>query len=282
MPPLSVPMNPLCDVTFVGQMKKMPINWQQPQGEKGQQYNDAFAPADHAKVPVPMCYFWAASTNDRHVKSATDIGDKLKAFCHSMLDGFKSAVDMWRTMAMFKNIMVNGPTALGQPGCLSGPELEPFIKNMSLPAATGNEQKWRDAVAKGLSKCWKDWQDQVMVPGLPLYPAFAAFPGPMGPPMPNIPVPLITCPSPGMAKMAPPMLKQAMKDSFSLDDPDDHFGATAMAIATAVNAAFMAWLPSQMVMNMMGTGPIPTFVPPYVPVGPVLQGQNIPAPNLIA
>ena len=76
------------------------------------------------------------------------------------------------------------------------PELESDIKNAPMVASfDGNKKKHRDAVAKGVSKCYKDWQDQVTVPGLPWYPAFAAFPGPMAPPMPNIPVPLIACPS---------------------------------------------------------------------------------------
>lgn len=282
MPPLSVPMKPICDVTFVGQMKKLPVDWKQPQGDPaGPQYRDAFPPAEHMSVPEPACYFWSQSTNKYHVDSSKEIGTKFKDFCHKMLDGFKSAVDMWRLQAMFQNLKILGPTALGTPGCLKGPALEPFIKNLSLPAATGNLAHWRDAVAKGLSSSWKDWQDQVTVPGLPWYPAFAAFPGPMGAPMPNIPMPLITCPSPGMAKMATPMLKKAICGNFSLDDPDKQFEAAAMSIATAISAAFMAWLPAQQIMLVQGMGPIPTFAPPIVPVGPVLNGMNIPAPNLL-
>ena len=39
------------------------------------------------------------------------------------------------------------------------------------------------------------------------------------------------------------------------------------------------WLPMQQVMLVMGKGPIPTFAPPFVPVGPVVMGDNLPIPG---
>src|SRR5256885_9020147 len=96
--------------------------------------------------------------------------------------------------AKIKALNVMSVSSIGAPGFLEGPELESNIKNAPMVASfDGNIKKHRDAVAKGVSKCFKDWQGQVMVPGLPWYPAFAAFPGPMAPPMPNVPMPLITC-----------------------------------------------------------------------------------------
>ena len=78
-------------------------------------------------------------------------------------------------------------------------------------------------------------------------------------------------------------LKSAMIGAYSLPkDTDNQFKATATSIATAVSAAFMAWLPMQQVMNVMGTGSIPTFAPPFVPVGPVVMGNNLPIPGHLA
>ena len=45
-----------------------------------------------------------------------------------------------------------------------------------------------------------------------------------------------------------------------------------VAIADAFEKSFNLWKVSTMVTNVMGTGPIPTFAPPYVPVGPVVGG----------
>jgi hypothetical protein len=279
MPGLTVPMKPLCDATFVAQGKKLPVNWSQPTGAAGDQYVQAFAENERNVPPEPGCYFTPASTNKYHVDQCKDVGGKMKTFCHAMLDGFQKALDMWRLQAKFKDLKIAACSAIGAPGCLDGPELESHIKNFSIPAAQGNEQKWRDAVAKGLSQCFADWQKGVSVPGLPWYPAYVAFPLAQTPPMPNVPMPLASCPSPGLAKMQPPALKQAMKDAFSLDDPDDQFGAAAQSIGTAVSSAFMAWLPMQQVMLVMGKGPVPTFAPPIVPLGPVVMGDNIAVPG---
>jgi len=124
-----------------------------------------------------------------------------------------------------------------------------------------------------------------MVPGLPWYPAFAAFPGPMAPPMPNVPVPLIACVSSKMTRiMVPSQMKDeminALDSGIKQDDPDKQHEALFDAIATALALAFTMWLPSQQVMLVMGYGNIPTFAPPYVPVGPVMNGQNLPTPGV--
>jgi hypothetical protein len=44
------------------------------------------------------------------------------------------------------------------------------------------------------------------------------------------------------------------------------------AITDAFDKVFTIWQASTMVTNVLGTGPVPTFAPPYVPVGPVMGG----------
>jgi len=276
-------MEPICDATFVAQMKRLPVDWQQPQGNpEAAQFQQAFQTAHHMTVPQPGCYFWAQSTLKRHTDSCKDMGTIFKDFCHSMLKGFKQSVDMWRVQAKFQNLMINGPVAVGPPGCLSGPDLASNIKNFSLPAASGEEKKWRDAVASGLAQCWSTWQQGVSIPGLPFYPAFTAFPSPYAPPMPNVPFPLIACPSAGQAQMTPAMLKNAMVSAYGGPDNDGQFAAMAFSIGTAVSTSFMAWLPMQQIMNVLGKGSIPTFAPPVAPVGPVVMGDNIAVPGHLA
>ena len=121
-----------------------------------------------------------------------------------------------------------------------------------------------------------------MVPGLPWYPAFAAFPGPMAPPMPNIPMPLLMCPSAMMAEMTvASKLKKAMVDNYG-DKKALHHEELFDAIATGLTVAFLLWVLSQQIMNVLGKGPIPTFAPPYIPVGPVIGGDNIAVPGHLA
>jgi len=44
------------------------------------------------------------------------------------------------------------------------------------------------------------------------------------------------------------------------------------AIGDAFEKSVNLWKVSTMVTNVMGTGPVPTFAPPYVPTGPVVGG----------
>ncbi len=284
MPSLTVPMNPIADLTFVGLKKNLPVDWMQPVGEAGNQYVQAFKLSELARPLEPACYMWASSVNKYHVETSKKIGKAYKDFAHKALDATKNAIDQWRLQAKFKDLKVMAVSAIGTPGCLDGPELKSCY--MGFEGKDKNEKAYVKAVKEGVSKCWKEWQSKVMVPGLPWYPAFAAFPGPQAPPMPNVPMPLIACPSPMMTKMTPTMLRDAMIDALDSkvkkEDKDKQHEALFMAIGTALSMAFLAWLPMQQILNVLGKGPIPTFAPPYVPVGPVIMGDNIAAPGHLA
>ena len=76
--------------------------------------------------------------------------------------------------------------------------------------------------------------------------------------------------------MAAPALEAAMRANFSLEDQDDRFGTMALAIATAVSTSFNAWLSTQQVMMVIGTGPVP------VAPGPVVGGTSLPGGGHLA
>src|SRR5712691_5338275 len=218
-----------------------------------------------------------------HVKTTDKIGKDFQEFHDKMIDAVQNAHSMWKLQCKFKDLKVMAVSAIGTPGCLDGPELESNIKQMAGPMS-GNMGKYRDAVAKCVSGCFKKWQDKVMIPGLPLYPAFAAFPGPMAPPMPGVPIPLIACPSAMASEIfAPSSMKSAMIDALDgglkQKDPEKQHEALFEAIATALSLGFLIWTASQMVQLLLGKGPIPTFAPPYVPVGPVVGGDNLAIPG---
>ncbi len=267
----------LSKVAFKAHAIKLSVDWQQPQGEAGKQYVDAFQPSERSVPPDPSKLFVAASSNKYHVDQVSSIGGKFEAFIDGVCDAICNAHNLWKLQAKFGNIQVMAVSAIGAPGCLSGPDIKPLIL-MSAPKATPQELKYSKAVATAVAKCWKNWQDNVAVPGLPWYPAFAAFPGPMAPPMPNVPVPLIACPSAMQTEMTAPRLKQEMIDA--LGDSDAlHHKELFDAIAQGLAASFLAWLPQQQISLVMGKGPIPTFAPPFVPVGPVVGGDVISVPG---
>ena len=277
----------LGNLKFFSAGLKLPVSWSAPSGQDGsRQYGDALKPDEKIGIPqlIPP-WFMPAEPQKYFQDSCDKTGKEFKDFHDTILDAIGFAHNMWKLQAKFQNLQIMAVSAIGTPGCLDGPELESLIKNAPMVAAyTGNKAKYRDAVAAGVSKCFKDWQGQVMVPGLPWYPAFAAFPGPMAPPMPNIPTPLIACPSAMMSKIVAPMdMKQAMIDALDGGikdkDKDKHYEALFDAIATVLSLAFLMWLPMQQVMLVLGKGPIPTFAPPFVPVGPVVGGDNIAVPG---
>jgi hypothetical protein len=277
----------LGNLKFLAASHKLPVDWQAPSGDPGaKQYGDALKPSEKIAIPqlIPP-WFMPAEPQKYFQDSCDKIGKDFKSLHDDMIDAVGFAHNMWKLQAKFQNLQIMAVSAIGTPGCLDGPELESNIKNAPMCAAyTGNKAKYRDAVAAGVSKCFKNWQGQVMVPGLPWYPAFAAFPGPMAPPMPNIPTPLIACPSAMMTQIVmPDSMKSEMINAFDgglkQKDKDKQHESLFDAIATVLALAFMMWLPMQQVMLVLGKGPIPTFAPPFVPVGPVMGGDNIAVPG---
>jgi hypothetical protein len=241
---------------------------------------------------APRPYFWNATPNKAHADTAKDISEKTQKYVHKAVNDFKKVVDMWKLQAKFESVKVMSVSCIGTPGCLKGPELKslPPFSLWEKSEKEYNAQCYAKAAVEGLSAQWKKWQDKVMIPGLPMWPAFAAYPGPMAPPMPNVPFPLVAMPSAAMAEMTQPKLKDAMakalkdadtKDKIIKNDPDKQHIAIFDTIAMPIALNFLLWILQQQVMLLMGKGPVPSFAPPYVPVGPVVGGSEIPGMHLI-
>ena len=259
----------------------LPVDWKQPTGDPdGKQYISAFKPSELARPFSPNWLFTPATPNKFHVDTAKKLHGQFDKYIDGICDAICTGINQWRAQAKFKNLKIMSVSAIGTPGCLDGPNLTNLIKPTA-PKSTLAEKKFSDAIAKHVGDAWKKWQGKVTVPGLPWYPAFAAFPGPTAPPMPNIPMPLITCPSAMMAEMTPMKLKKGMEKALN-DKEAAHHKELFDSIGTGLSSVFLMWLPMQMIMNVMGKGPIPTFAPPYVPVGPVVAGDNIAVPGHLA
>lgn len=266
---------------FMSKQKKLPINFDNKYFKDRHKADMGAAPK---QLPIP--WFMPAKPGYKPYQESCDkIGKDFADFHDAMVDAVGFSHNMWKLQAKFKDLKVNAVTVLGTPGCFDGPELESNIKNAPMCGSfTGNKAKYRDAVAKGVSKCFKDWMKSVTITGLPWTPAFAAFPGPQAPPMPNIPTPLIACIASKITTIgAPSDMKKAMIDALDGGmkdkDKDKQHEALFEAIATTLSIAFLMWMPMQQVMLVLCKGPIPTFAPPFVPVGPVVMGDNVAAPG---
>lgn len=213
---------------------------------------------------------------------ATELTTQLR---DKILQAVQHAVQTFMAQAYFDDVSITAIAATGPAGCLHGPELDAYITSApSVAGLGGTAGQIRDGVAEGVSESFDSWRSKVTIPGLPWYPAFAAWPGPEAPPTPNVPCPLLTLASAHMSKIIMPNeLQSSITDSL----PSGLAGSSAVTafcqnIAASLAASFSAWLAGTQVQLVMGHGPVPTFAPPYVPVGPVVNGSVIAAPGPLA
>jgi hypothetical protein len=183
-----------------------------------------------------------------------------------------SGLQAWQAQAKFKNIKIMAIAAIGAPGCLDGPNLGSLMKPLC-PQSTTWERQMTEVVARAVGSAWADQQRSVTVPGLPWYPAFAAWPGPMAPPTPNVPTPFVACPQRSVQQTAS-AIKDAIRGSTLA-----HASEVAGGVSAGFQAGFLSWVGGVIVRNVLGKGPVPSFAPPYVPVGPVVNGSVISIPG---
>jgi hypothetical protein len=173
-----------------------------------------------------------------------------------------AAIETWRPLARMRGLRVEGALALGEPGCLNGPDIEPLIEaEVGIAGLQGDDQDFAKAVAKTVAEAFADWRDGVMVPGLPWYPAFTLWPAPVAPPMPNVPSPLASLPSSGTALMTRSSHLDSLIRTRLSAELDRSTRDRRKALAREIAIYFEAWLASHQVMRVMGQGPVPGFDP---------------------
>jgi hypothetical protein len=227
-------------------------------------------------MPFPPALFRAASNSKADVDNQKSAHDLYTALFNGIIDAIEFGFNLYRQSAGLVDVKIQAATANG--GRLQGPALDGLIARApSVAYWAGWKTVVRDAVAKGMERQWSALANSVTVPGLPWYPAFAAFPAPMAPPTPNIPTPFVALPHNAMATSVQD-LKAAMCSALhgSMAYHREFFDS----IATGLQLPLLMWKASQMVALVMGRGPIPTFAPPYVPVGPVVGGTILPGPHI--
>ncbi len=255
----------LTKVNFTAKAIKLPMDWKQP----GDQYPDAFQPSERNAPPNPPTnLFREATLNKYHVDTAKTIGKQFEDYIDGICEGICDGIDKWLKMATVMGVMVNAVVGVVKPGSVIGPPLAPLILAKA-PMDTPQMMKYSNAIANAFGTLWQPWH--MGISGTLTYPPFAVFPGPVAPPTPNVPMPLLALPSPGESGLSPSSLKSTMEGN--LGDPTAlHASDLFDAIAKAFNTVFQVFKASTMVQNVLGTGPIPTFAPPFVPVGPVVGG----------
>ncbi len=264
-------MQQFARLKFTSFALSVPTNWQDPSGDPAaKQYGDAFQPSEKATAPGSPPLFIPASMNKYHTDTQKMLIAKIGSFLDQTCSAICSAWSTWQSTAVLTNVMINGPTASA--GMLKGMPLKGIIMAEGA-ISTPNLEKFTNVIATVIDSAWTEFTATVTVaPPLPWYPAFTMFPGPMAPPMPNIPVPfmqLMQVPvSISAQMMKPQMISQ-------LGDPQAPFAPQIFeSICTAFEQCYDLWKAATMVTNVLGTGPVPLYAPPFVPAGPVVMGMG--------
>jgi hypothetical protein len=273
--PQASAMQQLARLKFTSFNLKVPQNWQNPSGDPGaKHYGDAFKPEEKTSTPGMPPLFQPATLNKYHTDTQKMHIAKVGKFIDGACSAICSAWSQWQSMATMVGVVIAGPTA--SVGQIVGPPLTPLIL-ASAPKATPMEMKYSNAIANVIGTGWLTFTATVKVAGMPWYPAFAAVPSPVAPPMPNIP-----CPFAALTQVPVSISKDVLKMQMvgMLADPMAPFHKELFeSIADAFEKSYNLWKVSTLVTNVLGTGPVPTFAPPYVPVGPVVGGVGTMTPG---
>jgi hypothetical protein len=191
-------------------------------------------------------------------------------------EAFRDAVNDWIAKARIKGGQVKGPDAALTPGSLtSDARIESAIQQ-KLAAARVPAEVAR-TLARELAGAWDGWAGgfQIHVPNA--YPKFAAFPGPKAPPTPAPPIALAQGTSGGdgllkSAALAGKLVTALRGQAATIRGSPD---AAMKTLAEWIDTSFRDWKAQAKLVGVAGRGSVPTFAPPYVPVGPVVMGDNM-------
>lgn len=263
-------LSQLAKINFASKNIRLPINWKQ----QGSQYPDAFEKSEIQVPPnPPMNLFREPTLNKYHVDAARTIGKSFEKYIDGICGAICDGIDKWMKMTAIAGVIINGPVGMLLPGGVIGPPLMPLIF-ISAPKKTLQEMKYSKAIASALGTLWQPWH--LGLTGTLMYPPFAAIPSPVAPPTPNMPLPLIALSSPGEFGLSPGNLKSLMEAN--LAEPDAlHASDLFDSVAKAFNTVFQTFKTTTLVQNVLGTGPVPIFMP----AGPVVMGTVIPTPGVL-
>lgn len=186
-------------------------------------------------------------------------------------DSFVEGVGDWIAESRIQGGEVQGPDARLGPGSLTSTHcFEPRM--MSSLRRAGADPAVASRLARELWGAWSAWAEgfQVQLPGA--FPTLAAVPGPVAPPTPPARgvIPISLGMSTGEMRLSAPILSSNLKRAIASGRTETSMNVDGLA--QWVGRAFSQWKSTAHLQGLIAEGPVPTFAPPYVPVGPVIRG----------
>jgi hypothetical protein len=200
-------------------------------------------------------------------------------------EAFRTGVNEWIGKARIQGGTVRGPAATLPPGSLvSDVHLEPRLVHLLSESRMPREVN--ATLARVLSGAWMEWAAGYQIHLPKAYPTLAAVPARFAPPTPAAHAPSLSHGhSHGEASLKAPQLAARLSSALEMHESKvegGNAGETIQSLANWVDNSFSEWKAGVKIVGLLGQGPVPTFAPPYVPVGPVVAGQNVSSATLFA
>lgn len=195
------------------------------------------------------------------------------AFATAAYEGAVADMKHWMAGArIVSGCVVNAPSASAPPGSFTsanGFKGELRAKLLAAGAPTSVADAW-DAAFRA---AFLTYTSSVTIPGLPLYPGLVVVNASKGGPVTATPTPLAAFVGVGAISMQAGALGPAVAAAVSPISTDDPARATAIStFAVLTGGRFNLMLTKAIVLNLMGSGPVPGYAPPGAPAGPVTGG----------
>ena len=198
-------------------------------------------------------------------------------------EAFRTAANEWIGRARIQGGTVRGPAAVLTPGSLvSDTNIE--MRVTQLLASPAVPRDIAAALAKVLGSAWNDWAAGFQIHIPQAYPTLAAVPGRFAPATPVANAPFLSQgTSHGEASLKAPLLTSRLVAALQVPGAKTATGnptAAMQNLAAWVDGSFTDWKAGVKMTGLLGKGPVPNYAPPYVPIGPVVAGENTSAASL--
>lgn len=189
-------------------------------------------------------------------------------------ESYRTAVNEWIGGARLYGGKVNGPALTAGPGSLRGTT---DIEQRMMQSLHGVAPSIARNLAHVLASAWKMWADGFQLRAPHAFPTLAAVPGPIAKSAPTVPIALRHGVSQGEVALQSAALTRALVTALrpQAQSVPGNFDEAMRALASWVEISFRDWRNTVMLTNLIGGGQVPAFAPPYVPVGPVSQGDVV-------
>lgn len=201
-----------------------------------------------------------------------DASTQWTAWSKAAKDAARLAVKDWLNRSVVQNVVINGPTGTLKRGGLRSTSdfrstMVAGMNQRGVPAHIAG------AFAESLAQAWNAWFEGYQVQLS--YPTFAAVAGPSAPITPSVPQPLKAGASVNARRLTPASLEMDVRMKLGTAASDSDASKAVNEFANWFSERFSAWQSVATLVNVLGRGPVPTFAPPYVPVGPVVGGDSL-------